>query len=1044
MDSEPLASIAPIGWPDHLPSMQERFEQVAAAVPDRVAVVDHVGAISYAELDRRSADLAAHIAAGDSQGEPVVILFDHGREVGVGMLAAVRAGRPYTVIDPATPSERMSGVARDLMADTIVSGGAFLPLAERLAIGATRLIDVASESGSRVDVLPAPHRVAGVFYTSGSTGEPKGVMRTQSGIVQRVRYECTLAELTPGWTHSLLFSCSFGASQNDLWCALLNGARVAMYPVATLGVTHLGEWLREHAVTWLHAPVALMRQFLAVMDSDAQFEDVEIVHPSGRLFGSDIDLIRRHVPSSARIYSQFASTETSIASRLVITADMHFGPDDVISVGRDVPGVRVDVVDDQGNPRPHGEEGQLVIASPLLAEGYWRRPEQTAAVFDIDPEQPQRRRFISGDYGRRDQDGLLHFIGRRDDRVKLRGYRVELNAVANGVRALEAVNDAHVALDPRNVDRMVAYVVPEADTPFDPAALRDALGERMPEHQIPSVFVELEVLPLTSNGKLDASRLPDIEEHRSSVAMVPPRTETERLIAEIWAEVLGLGSVGVLDLFDDLGGDSLAAMRVVADVVAQCRAEVPLRELLEHGTVASMAAVVDELEGSVTAIPRAGDGPHPLTHQQQNLWVSEQVRPDGRLNMVKVLDMRGPLDIDALRRALRAVTDRHETLRTVFRLEGAIPVQEILPPVDDPLEIVDMTALAPQQRAEALTQSVQDQHDISFRLDVERPLRVVLNRFDDLDHALVVTTHHIATDRTSTTILLDDLAHLYRSELGLESSPDPLHARYVDFATWQRSHLTDEVESAAITRWTERLRDLSGDLSPLVYSERRPDEGLPIERSLDIDHIAGSGIMALAQAEDTTPFVVTLACLKAALFVVLGRTDTVVATVLSGRDRPEFRGMVGCFITTLPIRSSADAIASIRARVRIERDAALAVLEDRDVPFEVIVGALNPTRQPGRTPYAEVGLNFTGGRYLDFDFGPVSATRRFERDLGNGICDLRIEQQGEEISGRFIVDPTWIDVDVAEQVFAAFVQIAHQSATDPDGVPVLTSVVGES
>ena len=302
---------------------------------------------------------------------------------------------------------------------------------------------------------------------------------------------------------------------------------------------------------------------------------------------------------------------------------------------------------------------------------------------------------------------------------------------------------------------------------------------------------------------------------------------------------------------------------------------------------------------------------------------------------------------------------------------------------------------------------------------------------DDVSHTLVVTTHHIACDQTSTPILLADLGDLYRAELGLGDPPQQLRTTYADYARWQRSQLSGEATDAAIAAWRARLGSYESELGPLVFSERQ-SERPPHEIECDLDEATGAGLIGLARAEATTPFVVTLACLKAAIQEVTDISDLVVAAVLSGRERSELGRLAGCFITTLPVRSVVEPGSPMRARVRVEREATLDAFDGRDIPFESVVGALNPVRLPGRTPYCDVILNFTETGRTSFDFGPVRAQRRLNQNIGTGTFDLSVERAGDLLQATITVDPSWVDVTEAERVAAAFVRLAGEAAHDPD------------
>ncbi|MGI9622199.1 MAG: condensation domain-containing protein [Acidimicrobiales bacterium] len=1019
MNTRDAATRTAVPWPEDTTAFEAgiatRFAAVAEALPDQPAVRDQEASLSYSDLDDLSQGIAAALSASGSIGEPVAILIDHEVQLVSSILGAVRAGRPPTVIDPTTPASRILQVLDDADATTILASARRISLAQQLSLGVTPTL-LTEDIGDAPDYIDAPpHASSGIFYTSGSTGEPKGALRLQAGILRRACFENQQLPLGPGDVLSLLNSCSFGSSQNDLWTGLLNGGLVNMYPLASAGVTGLGDWLDDEAVTWFHVPVALLRQLLAITDPSRRFASLRAVLPAGRMYGSDVRTIRQHINESTLIYSQFGSTETSLVARFVLDHNETLGDEEVVPFGYEIPGCKVELLDESGASVADGEEGQLVVSSPLITEGYWKKPEMTSKVVDADPARPGIRRYWTGDYVRRDTEGRLVFVGRRDDRVKVRGYRVELNEVGAHVRSLEVVRDAHIKPDPGRPDRLVAYVVPARDD-FDLASLRTQLSESLPEHKIPSIFVELEALPLTHNGKVDAAALPELSAPRvtTQAPFTKPRTQTELQIAEIWAGALDLSEVGVLDRFSDLGGESLAAMRVVALVAGKFRTELPLRGLLDHATVASMAEAVDTAStaDSVSPIRRAVGDTFPLTHQQQSIWLNEQMSNKAKFNMPKVLDIAGTLDVTALRQAFIDLVEHHDVLRTRYQFDGlADPRQTV---VEDRFEELDLVATNEADLAKTVDRVVTEHRTQPFDLSREFPIRACVCS-GDLRSSLIVTTHHVVSDRTSSSILLEDLATLYRIARGSSEQLEPLTVRYVDFATWQRDQLEETTEKAS-QHWRRLLDPPPDEFEGLFRPTRRESAPPAPEITWEVDEEDTAAIGALAKQEGTTPFVVITACLKAALADVTGTRRPNVSIVMSGRERPEVTRMVGCFTSLYPLPTAKDLPDSCSSAVRAERDAMLGLLDHRDVPFDAIVGDLNPARRPGRTPFADVTINFAPASDDEIDFGHTAARRRQSTQQADSSFDARGWEADGRLQGRVTIDPTWVDLTVAQAV----------------------------
>lgn len=617
--------------------LASRFGEVVTTHGDRPAVVAGETQLSYHELHLAANRLAWAIdrANGGERGvrggaventSPVALLCGHNAGLILAILGVLKAGRAYCAMQPDEPPPRLAALLDYLQAELIICDDEHLALAQTLAQRGSPPINVLcvgqDTKGQPEDDLPtttAPDDLAVVSFTSGSTGEPKGVMRSHRVLLHRLEIDRRLRGVRWEDRIAFLFAASFGASQADLFSALLSGAALCLYDLRRQGLAPLADWVNAASLTRLHLPVELFRQWLEILPPDTCFPTLREVAPAGRMFRRDLEKARAHLPEGCEIITRLSSGETNLIAQMAI--DVHAPiADDVIPVGRVVPGVEIELVDETGRPAGPDESdgaiaGEIIVSSRFLSPGYWRRPDLTASAFRDDGvaangARPGWRRFRTGDWGRMRPDGVLEFHGRRDERVKVRGHTVEMAAVEAALAGLTAVRSAAVIAQEMSDGgkRLVAFFVPANSSagnsalpgilPSPPTGpgLREALARFLPNYMIPSVFVRLDALPLNPNNKVDRRSLLSLAPLLSPRPALPtdylaPRNETEAKLAEVWAEVLSLEAVGVNDDFIELGGNSILAARIVARITrALPESSVSMAALFAAPTVAHMAA----------------------------------------------------------------------------------------------------------------------------------------------------------------------------------------------------------------------------------------------------------------------------------------------------------------------------------------------------------------------------------------------------------------------------------------------------------------------
>lgn len=614
-------------------SLPEVFARRLAGHAGRIAVRMGIREICYAELDAASSRVAAWLCgvAGRRAGRVVILQDDRARQI-TSILGVLKAGHAFVPLDPAQPLARLVACVRDAEPCALLCESGSQTLAREIARelaagppGALPLLDVQTlPEGAAADpfrppraILPAD--VAYILYTSGSTGEPKGVVQSHRNVLHNVSKLTRSLSLVPEDRLTLLGNVVFAFSMSDLFGALLNGAALLPYDVRRQGVEGLAGWVAAEQITvWSSVPT-LFRHSLAQQDGGMRFPSVRLLKLSGEpVQRRDVDCFRRHFPRECRFLNSLGATEFNTIRQFFLDRSTPL-EDELVPVGYAVEGTDVLILDERGRPLPRGEEGEIAIRSEFLSPGYWRLPEQTACAFIPDPEGSSARVYRTGDLGRlREDDCLLHY-GRRDGQVRIRGHRVETAAIEAALLACADVRAAAVVArqDQSGDAELVAWFTSHSKRGPRAAALRAELARSLPDYMLPSRSIHVASLPLLPSGKVDRRRLAQQPVPRASSRSARPdlRDPLERKLAAIWCAGLRLRAIGRDDDFFELGGHSLIAARIVARIQHELGTLLPLTLFRDAPTIARMAEHLrrgEALEGRVLVELQRGDGILPL------------------------------------------------------------------------------------------------------------------------------------------------------------------------------------------------------------------------------------------------------------------------------------------------------------------------------------------------------------------------------------------------------------------------------------------------
>ncbi|WP_234685757.1 non-ribosomal peptide synthetase [Bradyrhizobium monzae] len=1009
----------------------ERFERQAKKTPNAVAISDGRLSLSYRELARRSQAIARWLAREGVGAETVVALLAYrGPDLLAAMIAVQRAGAAFLNLDPEQPPARLATILGSSCATVLLTGRAQSAMVEAVLEPLVAPIQVAGLEDAIALASTKPARAAPrasaslayLIYTSGSSGAPKGVMIEQRGLSNHLASLIAELGLTSKDVIAQTAPQSFVISVWQFLAAPMVGARVHVCSNSVVqDPMLLAREIEREGITVLEIVPSLLRVILERLDEAPMlraFAKLRLLISTGEPL--PVELCRAwfarcpKVPLINAYGASECSDDVSLhrLSRAPDTATTN------VPVGAPLPNTELYVLDANLEPQPIGVVGELCIGGAGVGRGYTNDPAQSRQRFIPDPfaRRQGARLYRTGDLARRRADGTIECLGRADLQVKVRGYRIELKEIeaALGDHASVRAGIVEPRRDANGDVRLIAHVVAKSGSQISASELRDFLKSRLPVHAIPSAFLFLDQIPLNAHGKLDRSAVlaPAQQETAGTEAAVPARRFTEKVLSDIWIDLLKVESLGVTDNFFDLGGHSLLAGQAMARVARALGVSLPIKTIFEAPTIEELARRVDEAVATkpqkpAAGVPRLADrGPPTLSIAQDQMMRIEQNLPDLPLfNLPFAFHLEGPIDPRMLAQAIDDIARRHESLRTAFAWNGEEPVSRIIAPA----------ALGPVLTVEAIGDGRPHNNKRRKALELRKIelliaqetytpvdaaraplLRARLLRLHAEDHILLLTLHHAAADGWSIGVLFDELSNRYAALAGHASAPLPkMPLAFSDVARWQRWWCGTEAARRQAADWTETLRGSA----PLFDGEARPGAStghhpLSLERDLVVR------LTAYARQHNATLFMCLLTGLKALLLARTGRTDISVATAMANRAQPDTEGIVGPFENTVIVRSRITPDLSFTQALGRVRQSVLEAHGRQELPFNILADHLE---QEGIDPAPLLQVYFTLQNPLR---QPLDLPNVAVRSIGN------VAREGQPV---LPVDQTWLSLMLKER-----------------------------
>ncbi|GCE09110.1 hypothetical protein KDAU_64390 [Dictyobacter aurantiacus] len=985
--------------------LHELFEEQVQKSPQAPAVLFEDTQLSYEELNARANQLA-HVLQGYGVTPDTLVglCVERSLEMVVGMLGILKAGGAYVPLDPDYPAERLRYMLTNTGVNVLLTQA---HLQDRLPMHQARVLCLDAD-WSQIAQAPStnlstsgvhPAHLAYVIYTSGSTGLPKGVMVPHHGVMNVALAQTIQFGLQVGDRVLQAASISFDAATSEMLLAWGAGATLCLVSrEVLLSGPGFQQYLQQTAISM----VILTPSLLSTLTVEA-LPALHTIAVAGEACSSE--LVERWA-AGRRFFNLYGPTEASIWST-VMRCEVGEGKP---LIGRPIINTQVYILDQRMQPVPVGIPGELYIGGVGVTRGYLQRPDITADRFVPHPfsNEPGVRLYRTGDVVKYRATGEIEYIGRVDHQVKIRGQRVELGEIEAVLRLHPAIQECVVLLreDIPGEKHLVAYVIfipTQERTQLD---LRNYLSTKLASYMLPTFFVTLPTLPLTSNGKINRQELPppEITARNAADILHTPFTPTEELLITIWQSTLKHEHINTTDNFFEIGGHSLLATHLVAQIRQTFHVEIPLRLVFNAPVLAELAHHLDEkMRLTFDSLPtiqarKEQEPPPPLSFGQERLWFLDHLDEKNiAYHMPLGIRLQGALDLVALEHSLTELVARHAILRTTLRMQDGQPVQFISPQQPVSLRIQDLTTIVDALREEHAHAFLTQEIEQPFNLAQGPLLRHLLLRLSPQEHILVFTWHHSISDGWSREVFLRELSTLYTAfHAGLPSPLSPVTLHYADYAVWQRQQTTEFAQQ--LTYWKEQLAGAPA-LLDLPTDFPRPSQqtfvGTRYPFTISTDQV--QKVRTLSHREHVTTYMILLAVYQVLLARYSGQTDLVVGTPIAGRTRVELEEMLGFLVNTLALRVSLAANPSFAHLLQQVREVALQAYAHQDVPFEQVVQALQPERTLSHSPIFQVMFSLQNTPALTLSFPALTCEIQ---PLVSRVAQFDLTMDLVEIEGR--------------------------------------------
>ncbi|MGD2085226.1 MAG: amino acid adenylation domain-containing protein [Candidatus Aminicenantes bacterium] len=932
--------------------------------PGKVAIKYGEQSITYRELEKKSNQVAnvLHRSAGGKGNQQVIIMLDRSPELVIAIIGTLKCGLIFVPVDPFLPTARIEKIVKESGSHWIITSKKYGEPPGKLTGLENRellLMDTNDLENEPTEFTIIYNKYCYVYFTSGSTGIPKGVLGRQKSLVHFIDWEINRFGVDESFNISQFTSPSFDPYLRDIFVPLASGAACCIvHGDIFTAPRQLVKWIDQYQVTLIHMVPSYFKILIDEIDDNDCFKHLKYILLAGELLrGNDIRKFIRLFGDRIQLVNLYGPTETTLA-KLFYMVKKTDAAKSIIPVGKAIDGAQAMVLQDNLKKCQVGNIGEVYIRTPYISSGYFNDKALTRKVFIRNPftHSPHDVIYKTGDLGRILPDGNIELIGRIDDQVKIRGIRMQLGEIENLLLAHQDVRDAVVTArdEAHNEKYICAYVVLKQEVEI--SLLREYLLEHLPGYMIPSYFVRLDKIPLKVNGKTDKQALPTPKTNLHQYTA--PGNPIEETLTRIWSEVLQLekDKISINANFFQLGGHSLKATVLTAKIHRQLNCKIPLSHVFKYPTIRLLAHHINDTHQDLYTFPGPVEARdyYPVSSVQKRLYVLQQIYPQSTAyNIPVTAGLKGKLDIKRIYEIFKDLLTRHEALRTSFQLVGKEVFQKITPAGETSFEFgyEDLEGVMHhwEDEAEAAKEKMKDflkPFDLSWA-----PLfRVKVIKTGKNNYLLLVDMHHIISDGTSIGLLIKEFMSLYKGEILAA-----LAIQYKDYSVWEQSKSRREAIKKQENYWR---REFPGEIPALDLPWDYPRsaaadfKGDRVEFALEKEAVID--LKALASAQGATLFMILLAILYVLLAKLGGNREMVIGTGVEGRRYEELRNIMGMFVNTLPLRNYIDGEKTFKEFLTEVKDRTLQAFENQDYPFEKIIERIMTTREVGHNPLFNV------------------------------------------------------------------------------------------
>lgn len=1041
-------------------NIHQLIKETSMRVPDVLALIDdNGGRLSYDELNDRSDRIARRLQeSGVKDGDIVAICVGRSVNMAVGILGILKTGAAYVPLDPNYPKDRLDYMLADSSASVLVTESEHATAFESKVANIFRLDSQITSDSTATDIAVDPSNAAYVVYTSGTTGNPKGVVVTHHNLCSYVSSLPTALGLKESDRYLHSASISFSSSVRQLMVPLALGGTVVIASTERLrDPLALFEFVAKERVTVLDFVPSFWRSCALVLGNRMSENDVRLLLSASEPFPSSVvNELSSIFKPNVQMINMYGQTETTGIISYFPIDRTNINCTGIMPVGSPISHASMHILDENLRPVKMDAVGELYIGGEGVARGYHNQSELTAKRFIADPfsEQKDARLYRTGDLAHYSSNKVIEYLGRIDDQVKIRGFRIELGEVESVTSQFADIREVVVTTYEQNGDkRLAAYFTGALNVKIDIEELRKFLKQKLPDYMIPSAFVQLEHIPLTPNGKIDRKALPAPELNvTTKKEYESPRTDTEKNVAKVWCEMLGIDNIGIRDNFFDLGGHSLLATQVLVKLADETGILLRVADLFNTPTVFEIARKLNEQKTSlktsfVAKIPIVERSRNiPLSFAQQRLWFLDKLEPNSAAyNIPLGMRINGKVDLDALQQALDKLIARHESLRTTVATVKGEAFLHVIGDLTCDLPVTDISDLSGEERDARVRIEASEEASRPFDLARSPLFRTKLLKLNTDEHVMLVTMHHVISDGWSMAIFFEELSEIYGAiRQGVDVHLPDLNLQYADFASWQRGPLAEKEISKQLDFWAEKLAgaepllDFPTDRQrPLVQTYKGANYRTTFSSELLEE------LRDFSRNEGVSLFMTLLAAFYTLVYRHTNQDDLVLGIPIANRNYGDVDCIIGFFANTLALRADLSGSPTFRNFLDQVKGLALESYDNQDVPFEKLVEHLNPKRSLSHNPIFQVMFGLHNTPPLKQELSGLNLSP-VEMNTGTSRFDLEVlvreNADGLGVLAEYSTD--LFDESTIERFIDRFEVLLHGVLKNPDEnisvLPILT------